>query len=329
MDLKQTKGTATFKGKIFGLEREDAVKTNDKGTMTKLNLRLATDVDNQHFIGVTFFPNSEFVGLWVNDPNDKDKGCYVKIPIEDAYERDMDTLKDIILDDMENEERLEEKGINLDDVEPENISIMGVTAVKGSEDESTNYVLSEDAIEDIQSKFKDGDSVVVVLEKTTNGSDRAYHSYEIKKIFSSNEEIDFEDDGFEEYAELKDTFVFSSISIKSKEKKAYVEGYSISYSNMPVQVVYEINWNEFEDDKAVADSLKKNAKFGDLITADCEVHNRVTYKEVSENKKHVGRKNRSSKGKREIDTEYRALQIIGIEINKGYKKDELFPEDDM
>lgn len=328
-ELKQTRGVATFRGQIYGLENENAVKTNDRGTMTKLNLRLKTDVDNSHFVNIVHFPSNESCGLLINDPNKKDNRVYVKIQREDAYEKDLETLKDLIMEDMENEERLEEKEINIDDVKMENIRIMGTVGVKGKDDEKPEYILPEDAIDDIMDKFEDGDSVIVVAEKTTSGTDTPFHSYEIKKIFASKEDVDFESDDFEETAELKDKFIFNSITIKSKDSQAVVDGYSISYTNSPVAVQYIIDWSEFEEDEEVAKYLKKNAKFGDMIVADCNVHNRVTYKEVSESKTHVGRSNRSSRGKREIDSEFRALQIIGVEIEDGYTREELFAEDDM
>lgn len=321
--LKQTKGTATLRGKIYGLENENAVEVKDK--FRKLKFRVNTDSDNAHFVELIDFTNKNKVSFRIISPIDKEVYSYVMVDYS-FHDASIDELKEVFADDMDIEEKLSEVGIVIDDLEEANVMLAGTIAVKSEMDESTNYLLAEFAIDEILNSFKDGDSVVVVAEKTVSGIDRAYNQYAIKKIFASKELIDFNADDFIEQAEFVDEFIFNSVMKKSKEKRAEIEGYGVAYTGMTMPVNYVVDWNEYAEDEDVANHFVKNVKFGELVKVEGVVHNRVTYGEVASSEG-VGRSTRANAPRREITGEKRELQIIKFDKVVGkYTEKQLISE---
>lgn len=321
--LKQTKGTVTLRGKIYGLENENALEIKDK--FKKLKFRLNTSSDNAHFVELMDFTNKNKVYFRVLSPTDKEKFAYVGLDYsysESSFEELIDAFKE----DMEVEEKLSEAGIDASDLEEAHIQMTGTIAVKSEMDDKANYLLPEFAIDEIMNSFKDSDSVVIVAEKTVSGIDRAYNQYSIKRIFAAKEPINFDASEFVEQAEFTDEFVFNSIMKKSKEKRAEIEGYGIAYTGSTVPVTYVVDWSEYSEDEEVANYFVKNVKYGDLVKVEGVVHNRVTYGEAKTSEG-VGRSTQANKPRKEIIGEKRELQIIKFDKSLGkYTEQQLATE---
>lgn len=311
--LKQTKGVATFRGKIYGLENENALEVKDK--FRKLKFRINTDSDNAHFVEMIDFTNKNKVSFRILSPNDKDVYAFINVDYS-LHDASFEDLKQAFADDMEVEEKLSEAGISIDDLEEEHIMIAGTIAIKSEMDDKAQYLLPEYAIDEIMNSFKDGDSVVIVADKTVSGIDRAYNQFAIKKILVAKEPIDFDASNFAEQSEFTDEFIFSSIMKKSKEKRAEIEGFGVAYTGSTVPVTYVVDWNEYSEDEEVANHFVKNVKYGDLVKVEGVIHNRVTYGEVK-SAEGVGRSTKANKPRREITGEKRELQIIKFDKSLG------------
>ncbi len=318
-ELKQTKGQCTFRGKIYGIENENALTVQEK--FKKLKFRINTDSDNAHFVELIDFANKPKVFFRISDPNSKDNYAFVGTEYENN-DLSFEELIDVFKEDMDIEELLSEKGIDLDELEQEHLIMMGTIRVKGEMDNSTRYLLPEFAIDEILNTFKDGDSVVIIAEKTVSGLDTAYNQYAIKRIFASKDEIDFENSEFAEQAEFLDEFIFNSIQKKTKEKRAVIDGFAVTYTNSTVPVSYVIDWNEYSEDEDVANYFVKNVQFGDLVKVEGVIHNRVTYGEAKQSNG-VGRSTKSNRPRREIIGEKRELQIIRFDEKVGKVDKEL------
>ena len=304
--VKQTKGTATFRGIIGGLSSDNALTNADK--FTKLKFRIKSSDDNMHFVELIDFVNKNYSMYKVNSPDDKDKYAILKLPY-DKHERSFEDIVSEIEMDMELNQILEDKGLDLSKLTKDSFRQLGTIAVKANSEGATEYMSNELAITKILAEFEDGDSVVLVCEKTTSGSeDRAFVSYNIKKIFKTKDDINFSAEGYTEQTELIDDFVFDSISKSPAEKRAYVKGMAISYTGATVPIQYVVDWNEYSEDEAVANWITSNCSYGDLVRVEGNIHNRVVYGEKSEG---IGRTNRRSV-ERFIESEKRELQIIGI-----------------
>ena len=333
-DLKQTKGRVTFRGKIYGLKNDNAIEVKDK--FRKLKFRVNTDSDNAHFVELLEFAKKDKVSFRVASPNDKDVAIYVKVDYKYHNAKFIDLLK-AFKEDMEIEEQFDEAGIEIDELTEEFVRMNGTVAIKSKDDDKTVYSLPEFAIDKIHEEFEDGQSVVIVAERTVSGIDTAYPQYAIKRMFIMKEKdketgeeklanIDFNDTEFLEQSDFVDEFIFNSIIKKSKEKRAEIDGYAVAYTGNVVPVKYVIDWNEYSEDEDVADYMIKNCKFGQQVKVEGVVHNRVTYREVK-SEESVGRNTRSSKPRREIDGEKREMQIIKFDkVVREYTEAEVLGE---
>jgi len=238
---------------------------------------------------------------------------------------------------MDIDEKFNESGIELDELKEEHVRMSGTIAVKTPNDEKTQYLLPEFAIDEILENFDDGQSVVIVAEKTVSGSDTAYNQYVIKRMFIMKEKdkdtkeeklasVNFDAEDFIEQADFEDEFIFNSIQKKSKEKRAEIDGYAVAYTGNIVPVKYVVDWSEYSEDEEVANHILKNCKFGQQIKVEGVVHNRVTYGEVKSTEG-VGRNTKSSKPRREITGERRELQVIKFDkVVKTYTEKEVLGE---
>lgn len=316
-DLKQTKGRVTLRGKIFGLKNENAVENKEK--FRKLKFRINTSSDNAHFVEIVDFAYKNKVFFRVASPSDKDVAVFVGLDYM-YHDSTFDEIVEAFKDDMEIEEKFSDAGIDADELNEEHVRMSGTIAIKTPNDEKTQYLLSEYAIDEILENFEDGQSVVIVAEKTVSGNETAYNQYAIKRMFIMKEKdkdtkeetlvnINFDATDFIEQADFEDEFIFNSIQKKSKEKRAEIDGYAVAYTGNTVPVKYVVDWSEYSEDEEVANHILKNCKFGQQVKVEGVVHNRVTYGEVK-SAEGVGRNTKSSKPRREIVGERRELQII-------------------
>lgn len=316
-DLKQTKGRVTMRGKVFGLENENALDNREK--FRKLKFRINTSADNAHFVELIDFAKKDKVYFRVASPDDKDVAVFVGLDYM-FHDSSFDELIDAFKEDMDIEETFSDAGIDPDELKEEHVRMNGTVAIKSAKDDKAHYMLPEYAIDKILEEFEEGQSVVIIAEKTVSGTDTAYNQYSIKRMFIMKDkakdgkpetvsEIDFNDPEFLEQADFEDEFIFNSIMKKPKEKRAEVEGYAVSYTGATVPVKYVVDWNEYPEDEEVANYILKNCKFGQQIRVEGVVHNRVTYGEAKSTEG-VGRSTRSNKPRREIVGERRELQII-------------------
>lgn len=316
-DLKQTKGRVTLRGKIFGLRNENAVENKEK--FRKLKFRINTSTDNAHFVEIVDFAYKNKAFFRVASPSDKDVAVFVGVDYM-YHDSSFDELIDAFKDDMDVEEKFNDAGIDPDELKEEHVRMSGTIAVKSANDDKAHYMLPEYAIDKILEEFEDGQSVVIIAEKTVSGTETAYNQYAIKRMFIMKEKdkdtkeekianINFDAEDFIEQADFEDEFIFNSILKKAKEKRAEVDGYAVAYTGATVPVKYVVDWSEYAEDEDVANYILKNCKFGQQIKVEGVVHNRVTYGEAKSTEG-VGRNTKSNKPRREITGERRELQII-------------------
>jgi hypothetical protein len=293
-ELKQTKGFANFKGIIGGL---DAIKKGkakefqyrDDEKLKKMQFSIKTSDDNMHYVQlIQFKMGKSRDSVWISRKDDETGNFETQ---EIPWEKRNDPLTD-------------------------GWRIIGVS-IKATGDENAKSMVAEDAIEYIKDNFNDGDTVFIGADLShSDWKDSVYHNYDIKRMYIAKEDIDFEDEEFEETADFNEQIIFDSIAVV--EGEGFLKGYTVDYKKDKTEVQYVVR------DKDVLNYFKETAKFGDLVTVEGIVNNRVVYKyrDAKEDEESdgvlVGRQTKSSKRNsqiREVEYEDKTLEIIGVSKN--------------
>lgn len=313
-ELKQTKGYAQLRGIIGGLDRvKDAITTRketkqytDNDKIKKLQFSVKTSEDNMIYVELKQFKTGNSL-----------KNVYISKRDEDTNKTETKAVP------------FNERHRNFDD----GWRIIGVS-LKSNNDEYAKNLVPYDAIDYVLENFSDGDSVFINAEMshTDNGEGKFYTSYEIKRMYVTHDPIVFESEEFEEQSDFTEDIVFAEVV--DTGDNAFVKGFAINYRGEPQDCQFLID----KSDKEVIEFFKTDVKFGDVVSLEGIINNRVVYKyrEASEEEKDdkpmVGRKTKSSQNNskiREIESENRSLQIIGVtDVKRGmYTAEELGTDD--
>lgn len=297
--LTQTKKSfANFKGTISGLHnRKKGSSKMDYDWGSKLLFFVNTSEHNSIGVGITSWNNriGEDVYLATTDKN----SARETKPIE--WERRNEDF--------------------------EGWELMGLQ-LRGKNQSRISSLVEHDAIEYILDNFEDGDNVFINCEvERSKSGDKIYTNYNIKRIYSSDAVADYNSDDFKEVSDIKDTFAFKEMVVN--QEKAIVRGTVVQYGGKLVDVEYMIDTKE-EIDQVIINYIKENCKFGDVLTIEGIVHNRVIgdWVETEGSKNLVGRGSSSfgGGGKRfVVKSERKEIQIIGIvDLQK-----QVYTEDDL
>ncbi len=302
MALKQTKSYAMFRGKIYGLNSEKKSPVSSNDFASKLQFIVKTDEDNVHYCQVTQWLSQ--VGKEVYFSSTTEKGTTQKVPWDKRYENF------------------------------ENWKLIGV-GVKGPNEQETKTFVPMDAIDAIQSKFTDGDSVFVKCTKTSSArGNNVYTNYEINAIYTTQDEVNFESEDFEEVSDFMDEVVF--VSTGGTSKKMEVEAYHIGYKDALTLVTYTVDMED-DDSKEVGNYIKKNLKFGDVVKLEGIIHNRAVVewkdKDGGEQTSVVGKKRKAFGGgsnkEKVVTGEREEFEIVAIaEVKSGVYKQSDFEQEE-
>lgn len=297
-NFKETKGYANFKGIISGLHnRRKGSSRADESWGTRLRFFIKTSEHNSIPVELTQWRSQ--VGKPVYISTRLEEGGFETKPIDWAQRKESF----------------------------EGWQLIGIS-VRSKNHEETSTLVPIDAIEYIENNFNDGDSVFVSCNiRRSESGDKKYINYEISRIYSTFEELDFEVDNFEEVSEFKEDFIFDSYFADKKEGKLFINAKTIQYGDKVTPAVYTV-WTNTEEDKEVANYIAKNCNFGDILSVTGIVHNRVIGEWVENEGSSggiVGRQTKSfGKPSRQFITkgELKEYQIIGIEsiVNGAYTK---------
>lgn len=301
MALLQTKKSyANFKGTISGLHnRRNGSSKSDYDWGSRLQFFVKTSEHNSIAVDITSFDSR--IG------------------------------QDVYISTTDRSSARETKAIDWDsrNEEFEGWQLIGLQ-LRGKNQSKISTLVEYDAIDYILNNFEDDDVVFIQCEVDRSAvGDKVYTNYRIKRMYSSEGEFDINADDFEEVAEINDTFAFKEMVVNESAGKAIVKGVIVQRNDKLVDVEYAIGLSQ-EIDKAIVDYIKSHCKFGDVLTIDGIVHNRVIGEWVeNEAKKNlVGRSANSFGGgskKFVIKGEQREVQIIGIaDLQKA-----VYTEDDL
>lgn len=310
MALVKTKSSyANFKGLISGLHRKKGSSKTEYDWGTRLQFFVKTSEYNSIPVTITAFANN-FGGNVYFSTTDRSTARETK--------------------KMDWSDRKEEfKGWEL----------IGLHLRAASHDK-VSVLVEHDAIDYILENFKDGDPVFAQckVERNTVG-DRVYTNYDITRMYSSSDfnfnlekkEYDFSADDFEEVSEIKDTFVYREMAVN--EDRALVKGTVIGNNSSLTKIEYIVDRKSgFGED--IIEFIKDKCSFGDVLTVEGIVHNRVvgSFVEKEGSGNLVGKSASSfggSGGKFVVESERRELEMIGIvDLQSGvYTKEDLTEKD--
>lgn len=277
-----------MRGKIYGIGENDIAKNKvDDDKKVQLRFRIKTNEDNVHFCQITQWKS--MIG----------KDVYLSKKTENGFESSK-----LAWDKRHTEMQ-------------DGWDMMGVK-VKSSNDEFVKSLVPVDSIDYILENFNDGDSVFIQGQASSfNG----YTNYEVDKVFATTNKIDFESEEFEEMADMTGSLVYNSAVPSSSDM--LVDAYFIDYRGgaQPVQLIVT------GEDKNFQNALMNNMEFGEEFKGDFIIHNRVKYKEVSEEPKEessmlMGKRAKSFKQnsggtRREIESEFKHIELIGVSEKTG------------
>lgn len=306
MAIAKTKNSyANFKGLISGLHRKKGSSKNDYDWGTRLQFFIKTSEFNSIPVTITAFANNVGGNVYFSTTN------------RDAAR---ETKKMDWSDRKQEFEGWELIGIHL----------------RASNYDNVDILVEQDAIDYILENFKDGDPVFVQcrVERNTSG-DRTYTNYDISRMYSSaefnfnieNNEYDFNAEDFKEVAEVRDTFVYREMAVN--EDRALVKGTVVGNNSSLTEIEYMVDpKSEFGGD--IIEFIKSNCSFGDVLTVEGIVHNRVvgSFVEKEGSGSLVGKSASSFGGsgvKFVVESERKELEMIGIVdmVKDVYTKDDL------
>jgi len=249
LELKETKGSVKFRGKINRLKngKKSAYaegKTSNGKDWSSLRFGIKTSPDNNI--------NVELFGMQFDT-----------VP---AYNRDK---KETLWVDWDKRNDI-----------PEGYNLIGVT-VGGETKEDTISLVNKDAVEMIMARFNDDDSVFVLAEpQYSTYNDKPQTKYSIRNIYFTTNPLDFEDEEFSEVSDFEQEFVFINADIEKETNTVYVNGYVIGYKGKSFEtVLFKVDGTKYPK---LAKSFVTKLKFGDLIKVAGKVNNRAVAKETEE-----------------------------------------------
>lgn len=277
-ELKQTKNTFKFMGKVRGIDRDGAYKeeiTNKVGskrngeTYRSLRFQVETSPTNKNTVQMFDYEPTE-VFLWNSDKRKADqnyKGDRVPFAQWEAQQEMYRQQGYAVL----------QTRVGLEYGEDGKLQTHGLPS----------YVASQE----IYTNLSNGDSVIVEGEirysyyKNRNDEEVEQKTYTIKKLFKLKDDIDFESEKFEEVTYFEQEMVFVGADIDKTEGKAYVTGRMIDYGKNTHDSQFVINFKN-EDGTGydsgmvkLAEAFAKRFKFGDLINVFGDAVNRVVVSE--------------------------------------------------
>ena len=289
--MNQSKLYFKMRGKIYGIGERDITKNKvEDDKKIQLRFRLKSSNDNAHFCQITQWKS--MVG----------KDVYLSKKVDNDFK----TSK--LSWDMRHTEM------------QDGWEMMGVK-MKAPQDESTKTLVPMDAIDYILANFKDGDDIFIQGQATAfNG----HMNYEVDKLYPTTNKIDFDAEDFEEVAEITGSLVYNS-AMKSGDDML-VDTYFIDYKKQAQELKLIITG----DDKQFQNALMNIMEFGEEFKGDFIIHNRVKYKETAEEVQEnnstmlLGKRAKSfeqnnSYQKREIESEFKHIELVGISEKTGNK----------
>ena len=144
--------------------------------------------------------------------------------------------------------------------------------VKGEGMEKAVKVTEQEAIDEIQGLFKNGDSVFIGLRADINTYSKRI-DYVINKIFIADEEIDFDASDFEEKNELTIPAIITEKLKADKQKVIFT-----TYKGEPLEQELTI------EDQDIKGFFDKEVKVGDVVPVILQVVKKPIYEEVEETK---------------------------------------------
>lgn len=144
--------------------------------------------------------------------------------------------------------------------------------VKGEGMDKAVKVTEQEAIDEIQGLFKNGDSVFIGLRADINTYSKRI-DYVINKIFIADEGIDFEAGDFEEKNELSLPSIIAGKLDGNKQKVVFA-----TYKGEILEQIITI------EDKDILDYFKNDVSVGDIIQSTLRVVKKPIYEEVEESK---------------------------------------------
>jgi hypothetical protein len=254
-NLQPTYGNFQVRGKIVGLEKENAY-------------REGTTVDGKEYRSIRF-------GVKTSEEN----VVYVELF---GMERDEVTIAH--KDDNKNRKQIH-WAERFEDL-PEGYRLfMPVTVGLDKRKDLTEY----DAVEYIRKNFKDGDSVFIRGSMNyREWKEETQVTHSIRSIWKSKKEIDFEDEKFEETNDFEQEIIFVGKEYDKENDKLYISTYIVTNKNgdflpynftiYPNKTVKSSSGKESKLEK-LAKKLAK-FKFGTTIKVAGRIQNRVETVEI-------------------------------------------------
>jgi len=293
-DKVQTRGTATFRGIIGGLNNirdgksKFGLTSTDK--MKKMQFSIKTSEFNIHYVDIMQFKGGKYGQTVMIGRKNPDSGDYEKAEIDWNM-----------------------RALDLPD--GWKLSTFGNIAVKTKGDDKYKTLVPEDAIDSILENFTDGDSVMVICDiRHSESNGKLYTNMSALRI-GTVDEVKFDAKDFEEAADFSETVVYRGMS--SNENGITIECLSVSYNETKTNVTYVV---EPEDMSVVQGLELVNAQPGDVIEFVGIINNRGEYEYVEDTTEqttpsnYYGRKTKSY----EYNTRAKKTKVIKWE-KKNYQ----------
>jgi hypothetical protein len=138
-----------------------------------------------------------------------------------------------------------------------------------------------DFVEKINNEFKDGDVARIVGEfqfqtyKDNNGNEKRQTKFIIKKMYKSDDELNFNDEQFKEDNSFSQEVVINEVDVDNSEKKVYLSTYVIGYKEALSVANFEIDM--YKANPVFVKNIK-SLKIGDFI----ELKGKINYKVINE-----------------------------------------------
>lgn len=319
-ELEQTRGTFKLKGLAKGLDRdnvyEEDVREGGKYSGTafrKLNIGLQTASDNQLRLGI-FAYEPEEVFLWNNEKRKKNKKYKgERMPYEEYLDK-----KEIL---KENGTAILQARVGVEYDEKDKLISEGMTNYEASE-------LIYENVDNDDGLYVEG-QISYSTFKNRQDEEVTAVNYNIGRLFKAKEPFDLDDEEYKEQNYYEQEFVYVDSMINKEEKKLIVIGRIIDYNKNFLDATFSVNYGEDEGMEKLAKNIKKQFKFGDLVTAWGEILNQAISQDVEEeqdsNLSALGGKSQPSYATRTNVTYNREMTIEGI---LGWEK-KFYSEEDF
>lgn len=335
-ELKQTKNSFKFVGKVSRIDKDGAFKDEvaTKGKREGDNFRalrfgVKTSVNNEMTVSMYDFEPTEAF-LWNSEKAKKAKEANKtykgeKIPFSEWLENEADLRA-------EGYTSLQTRvGLTYDD---KNKLV-------------SNGFPSFVASKNIYNGLSNGDSIVVEGEirysTYKNQQDKVVEqkTYTIKKVFKLKD-VDFDHEDFEEVTYFEQEFVFVGAEADKDNKKVYITGRVIDYQKNFHDTQFVVDYSDGlggtdKDMVKLAEASLKKFKFGDLLTVHGDALNRVVVEEVEETEEDekdallasLGGKNKPKHAQGYSARTYiTEMQVLGVDdwLKKAYKEEDFVKE---